>query len=240
MGNIIQNQEKGKWTMSNTGYRIYDDFQRPEPSLMEGFRDIPVPNIGDCMNRCAALPSRIRAFHEMRMIGTAYTVSCCGGDNLLFYYAIDHARPGDVIVVAGGGYTERAYCGEIMATMAKKRGLAGFVVDGAIRDPQEIRRMDFPVFAAGVCPNGPFKNGPGEINVPVSIGSRVIFPGDILVGDPGGIVVIRPQEALEIQKKARAVMEKEAGMMRRIEEKGGLDLSWMYEKLKKDGVLMAD
>lgn len=221
--------------MSNIGYRIYRDFPRMDSSLLEGFRDMPVPNIGDCMNRCAALPSRIRAFSHTRMIGSAYTVSCGGGDNLLFYYAIDNAEPGDVIVVAGGGYTERAYCGEIMATMAKKRGLAGFVVDGAIRDPQEIGRMDFPVFAAGISPNGPFKNGPGEINVPVSIGSRVIFPGDILVGDPGAIVVIRPDEALELQKKTRAVMEKEAGMMRRIEEKGGLDLDWMYGKLEEDG-----
>lgn len=221
--------------MSNIGYRIYTTVPRPDPSLVDGLRSIPVPNIGDCMNRCAALPSRIRAFNSVPLAGTAYTVNCCGGDNLLFYYALDHAEPGDVIVAAGGGYTERAYCGGIMAAMAKKRGLAGFVVDGAIRDPQEIEQMDFPVFAAGVSPNGPFKHGPGEINVPVSIGNRVICPGDILIGDRSGIVVIKPEEARQVQEQARAVMEKEQGMLRRIEEENGLDLAWMYEKLEQDG-----
>lgn len=221
--------------MSNIGYRIYTQVQRPARSLVDGFAGIPVPNIDDCMNRMAALPSRLHAMNSARLMGTAYTVSCSGGDNLLFYYALDNAKPGDVIVVAGGGYTERAYCGEIMATMAQKRNLAGFIIDGSIRDPEEISQMDFPVFAAGVSPNGPYKNGPGEVNVPVCIGDQVICPGDILVGDRGGIVVIKPQEAAEVQQKARAVMQKESYMMDSIEKTGGMDLSWMYDKIQKDG-----
>lgn len=220
--------------MSNIGYRIRKEFERPDPALIQKFRKVPVPNIGDCMNRTAALGSGLRALNGTRMMGTAYTVNCPAGDNLLFYYAIDNAKPGDVIVVANHGYTERALCGEIMATMAKKRGLAGFVIDGAIRDKSELSQMDFPVFAVASSPNGPYKNGPGDINVPVSIGGKVICPGDILIGDPDGIIVMKPEEADEIYGKAMAVMDKEAGMIRRIEEKGGLDLQWMYDKISAD------
>lgn len=221
--------------MENIGYRINREIDRPDRRLIHLFKDVPVPNIGDCMNRMGALSSSIHAMNNSRMMGSAYTVSCPAGDNLLFYYALDHAQPEDVIVVANNGYTERALCGEIMVTMAKARGLAGIVVDGAIRDKKEISQMDFPVFAAASSPNGPYKNGPGEINVPVSVGGKVINPGDILIGDENGIVVFNKNEAEEIYQKAKAVMEKEAGMIRRIQETGGLDLQWMYEKLAKDG-----
>lgn len=220
--------------MSNIGYRIQKEFPRPNPELIRMFAGVPIPNIGDCMNRTAALGSSLKALNGARMMGTAYTVNCPAGDNLLFYYAIDNAKPGDVIVVANHGYTERALCGEIMATMAQKRGLAGFVIDGAIRDKSELAKMDFPVFAVASSPNGPYKNGPGDINVPVSVGGKVICPGDILIGDPDGIIVMKPDQAEEIHRKAVAVMEKEAGMLRRIEEKGGLDLQWMYSKLAAD------
>lgn len=188
------------------------------------------------MNRTAAIGSEIRPVNRAKLLGTAYTVRAQAGDNLLFYYALDNAKPGDVIVVDGAGYTDRALCGEIMVSMAKQHKLAGFVVDGAIRDWMEISEMtDFPVFAKSTNPNGPYKNGPGEINVPVNIGGRIIYPGDILVGDCNGLVVIHPQDAPQVLEKAKAIMVKEAGMMQRIADTGSLDLTWMYEKLKQDG-----
>lgn len=188
------------------------------------------------MNRTAAIGSEIRPVNRAKLLGTAYTVRAQAGDNLLFYYALDNAKPGDVIVVDGAGYTDRALCGEIMVAMAKQHKLAGFVVDGAIRDWMEISEMtDFPVFAKSTNPNGPYKNGPGEINVPVNIGGRIIYPGDILVGDGNGLVVIRPQDAPQVLEKAKAIMFKEAGMIQRIADTGSLDLTWMYEKLKQDG-----
>lgn len=220
----------------NTGYKIIKDFPRPDRSLVERFSQVPVPNIGDAMNRTAAIGAEIRPVNKAKLLGTAYTVRVQAGDNLLFYYALDNAKPGDVIVVDGAGYPDRALCGEIMAAMAKKHQLAGFVVDGAIRDWAEISEMtDFPVFARNTNPNGPYKNGPGEINVPVNIGGRIVYPGDILVGDGNGLVTIHPEEAEDVLEKAFAVMKKEAGMMQRIEETGSLDLGWMYEKLKQDG-----
>ena len=219
----------------NSGYRIIKNFSRPSRELIERYRNIPVPNIGDAMNRTAAIGSEIRPVNTAKLLGPAYTVRVQAGDNLMFYYALDNAQPGDIIVVDGAGYTERALCGEIMVAMAKEKKLGGFVVDGAIRDWMEISKMtDFPVFCRSVVPNGPYKNGPGEINVPVQIGGRIIHPGDILIGDGNGLVAVMPEESEDVLEAAKAVMLKEAGMMRRIAETGSLDLSWMYEKLKND------
>ncbi|MDF2888842.1 MAG: dimethylmenaquinone methyltransferase [Lacrimispora sp.] len=220
--------------MDNVGYRIYQNFKRPSKTLVEKFRGIPVANIDDCMNRTASLSSALMPVNDRILLGTAYTLTAAGGDNLLFYYAIDNAEPGDVIVVAGGGYTERALCGEIMAAYAKKRGIAGFVVDGAIRDKKQLSEMDFPVYAVSSISNGPYKNGPGCVNVPISIGNQVVFPGDIIVGDDTGIVAIRPEDAESLYEKSLKVIEKEAEMMKSIEEKGIMDLSWLYRKLEED------
>ncbi len=218
----------------NIGYRIIKDFKRPENGLIQAFAGVPVPNIGDSMNRTGAISSAIKPLNGKRLLGTAYTVRVPAGDNLLFYYAIDQAHPGDIIVVDGGGFAERALCGEIMAEFAIARGLGGFVVDGAVRDAEELSAKDFPVFTRCISPNGPYKNGPGEINVPVVIGGRVICPGDILVGDRDGLVCIRPDEAEEVILKAKKVMEKEQGMMDSIHSKGRLDLGWMYQKIEND------
>ena len=218
----------------NTGYQINREFKRPDPELIRKFAKVPIPNIGDSMNRTAAISSEIQAMNSARLMGTAYTVRVPAGDNLLFYYAIDQAEPGDVIVIDGGGFTERALCGEIMATYAQKRGLAGFVINGAIRDKVEISQMNFPVFAKACCPNGPYKNGPGEINVPVNMGGRIVCPGDILIGDGNGLVVFKPEDAREIFEKVQAVMEKESYMMEDIEQNGHLDLRWMYQKIEND------
>lgn len=218
----------------NIGYQINMPVRRLPQEQLKKFAEIPVSVIGDSMNRTAAVGSEIQPVNETRLMGSAYTVRVPAGDNLLFYYAISQAQPGDVIAVDGGGFTERALCGEIMAAYAQKRGLAGFVVNGAIRDRMEISQMDFPVFARASCVNGPYKNGPGEINVPVNIGGRVICPGDIMIGDGNGLVVFKPEDAEEILEKAYSVMEKERQMMENIEQHGQIDLQWMYQKIKSD------
>lgn len=223
-----------RYFIMNIGYCIKNDFPRPSAELLAKFDGIPIPNIGDAMNRTAAISAQITPVNNVRLTGTAYTVRVPAGDNLLFYYAIDNAKPGDVIVVDGGGFEERALCGEIMATYAAKRGIAGFVINGAIRDKVELSGMNFPVFAKAACPNGPYKNGPGEINVPVNIGGRIVCPGDILVGDGNGLVVVRPEDAEKVLASAHAVMKKEAGMMKEIEEQGKMSLGWMYEKITND------
>lgn len=226
--------------MSNIGFKIVQHFDRPDTSLLQLFNGIPIPNIDDAMSRTAAIGGGIHSFNNTPLIGPAYTVNLPEGDNLLFYYAIQNANPGDVIVVANNGFKNRALCGEIMATWAQKRKLAGFVVDGSVRDGRELSAMNFPVFAINNIPNGPYKNGPGEINVPITVGGKVVRPGDIIIGDPDGLLVIRPEDAIEIAQKAHTVMEKERIMLENINTIGNPGMEWLDEKIKSNQVEFID
>lgn len=220
--------------MTNTGFRIYTEINRPSRDLVEGFAGVPVANIGDCVNRSSCIDAKIRPLNDAPLIGTALTVKARPGDNLLLYKAIEMAQPGDVIVAAAQGELANATVGELMITWAKRRGIAGFIIDGAIRDIDAIKNMNIPVYAAGIMPNGPYKEGPGEINVPISLRGVVVRPGDILVGDGDGVIVIAPEEAADILKMAKAVAIKEAGIMKDIEA-NSWDVSWVDKMLKEKG-----
>lgn len=219
--------------MANVGFRINHEIKRPDRKLIEGFRGLPVANIADCMNRISCVDSSIRPFNKAPLLGCAFTVKATCGDNLMFHKALDMAQPGDVIVVAGGGTMERSYCGEIMVEYAKFKGLAGFIIDGCIRDFDSISKSNFPVYAKGVTPNGPFKNGPGEIGYPVSFGGQVIFPGDILVGDGDGVVIIKPEEASELIEKTMKILRNEEKILEDIAKGNGMDRSWVDKLLKE-------
>lgn len=218
--------------MENVGFRIYEQFMRAPLSLIEQFRNIPVANIGDNMGRIYCVNAAIRPFNSLPLLGAASTVKVPAGDNLMFHRAIDLCQPGDILVIDGGGYCERALCGEQMFRYAATKGIAGMVVDGAIRDVESLKAVPFPVYARSVSPNGPYKNGPGEINVPISIGGMVVFPGDIAVGDADGVIFVRPQHALEIAQKA--VKQNEAELLRLSQiEDGTADKSWITTALQQ-------
>lgn len=202
--------------MSEIGNRIYLEINRPDRALVEQFRDLPSSNIGDMMNRLYCMREYIRLINRKRinMVGTAFTVKVPDGDNVFIHRALDLAEPGDILVIDGNGCVTRSLLGEIMMTYAQNRKLAGIVVDGAIRDSDALDELDIPVYAKAITPQGPYKNGPGEINVPISCGGKVVFPGDILVGDPDGICVIRSEDAPLI---LNAVHEKFAGEQKLLE-----------------------
>jgi RraA family protein len=221
--------------MKNIGYSISLDYKRPDKALVELFRGIPVANIDDCMNRTAAVDGAIRPLNRTPLLGTAFTVQVPEGDNLMFHKAMDMAKPGDVIVIDAGGSTSRSIFGSLMINYCKVRGLAGVIVDGAIRDYDELAALDFPVYAKGVTPNGPYKNGPGEINTPIAFGGRVVCPGDIVVGDGDGILFIKPEEARELAEKAQAVVEKEAKILDNILNHHSYIRPWVDEMLEKAG-----
>ena len=223
------------------GCRIRKNFKRPDRKLIEAFKGIPVANIDDCMGRLAALDAGIRPVNHTPLLGTAFTVLCPAGDNLMFHKALDLAQPGDILVIACRGSMSRSLCGEIMSTYAKSRGIAGFIVDGCIRDHDELSSFtDFPVYARGVTPNGPYKNGPGEINFPVAIGNIVINPGDILVGDGDSVIVIKPEEAEELAKQAAAVHKKEEGQLEGIKTGKGFPRPFVDKTLAQIGVEYVD
>ena len=198
----------------SVGFRIYESFQRPAPSLIEGFRGIPTSNINDMMNRLYCMHASIRPLNTViSMAGPAFTVKLPLGDNLIFHRALDLAQPGDILIVDGAGSMERSLAGEIMMTFAEKKGLAGIVVDGVLRDWDALHTMKIPIYAKGVNPQGPYKNGPGEINVPVCCGGIAVMPGDIIVGDPDGIVVIRPADAPEILELSKNKLAQETAKL---------------------------
>ena len=218
------------------GCRIIKDFNRPDPELVALFKDKPVANIDDNMSRIAAVDTAIEPVGKGQLLGTAFTIRVPQGDNLMFHAAMDLAKPGDVIVIDAGGFTDRAIFGELMATYCKIRGIKGIVCDGAIRDREGLAAMeDFPVYARSATPNGPYKNGPGEINVPVVIGGKIVHPGDIIVGDGDGVVIIDPAIAEEVANATIAVEKKEAAIMKHILEDETYIRPWVDEKLAEIG-----
>ncbi len=168
--------------------------------------------------------------HHGQLLGAAFTIRVPQGDNLMFHAAMDLARPGDVICIDAGGFADRAIFGELMAAYCRSRGIRGIVCDGAVRDRDSLAALEgFPVYARGAIPNGPYKNGPGEVNVPVTIGGKIVRPGDIVVGDGDGVLFIDPAVAPALADAVELVMRKEADIMRQIVEDGTYIRPWVDE-----------
>ncbi|MEO8118044.1 MAG: RraA family protein [Rhodoferax sp.] len=191
-----------------------------DPQILAALRDIPLAALSDNMHRNIGSVG-LHPYHRpgtKTMAGTAVTARSRGGDNLTYLRALDFCRPGDVLLIDAGGDLNNAVVGGILSFYAASIGVVGVVIDGAIRDVAEIREREFPVYARGVTHRGPYKDGPGEINVPISVGGMVVNPGDILVGDQDGLLAI-PQEGVEqLIEKARAVLEAEAQTMQAMKE----------------------
>src|SRR2546421_999396 len=215
--------------------RILDIPKRPDARLVAELGRMVTPHLSDSMERLYACGPQLRPMHkEGKLAGPAFTVKTAAGDNLLVHRALDTARAGDVIVVDAGGFLDNAIIGELMMSRAKQRGVAGIVIWGAIRDSAEIGAGSYPVFAAGVTHRGPYKNGPGEINVPINMGGMPVNPGDIIVGDADGLVAIPQDQAERILKAAQGILAKETAAVKEIEA-GTVDRSWVDKSLKEKG-----
>lgn len=219
----------------NIGFRVFPVEKRVDKRVVEQFRNVVTPHISDNMSRIQGSSSELRPYHkEGKLVGTALTVKTRPGDNLMVHKAIDVAQPGDVIVVDAGGDTTNAIVGEIMQRIAKKNGIAGFVIDGAIRDLLAFKNDTFPIYAKGVTHRGPYKDGPGEINVPISLNGMIIHPGDLIVGDEDGLVVVPVEDAEEILSMVQKQAQKEEEIFISIDQ-GTVDRSWIDITLKEKG-----
>ena len=217
------------------GCRILKRQRAVATSLVVRAKALPAANVSDCMNRMVAGGATLKPMHAGGvMAGPALTVKARPGDNLMLHKALDLAVPGDVIVCDAGGDLSNALFGELMLAHARKRGVAGVVIHGAIRDAGAIRAGSFPVFAAGVTHRGPYKDGPGEINVPISLAGMVIEPGDLVLGDDDGVVAIPFALAESVLKAAEAKKAQEAKTTAEIEA-GTWDRAWIDAALKKLG-----
>jgi RraA family protein len=225
--------------MANNGFRIKKNITRADAALIAGFKGLPVANIGDSMNRMSCLNAGIRPVNSHALLGPAFTVKVRPGDNLMIHKALDLAQPGDVIVVDGAGDLSNALIGELMVLWAIRKNIAGIIIDGAIRDLATLRTLSIPVYAAGTNPAGPYKDGPGEINFPISCGGVTIHPGDIIVGDADGVVVIPAADAPEILARAQAKSTDEQQTMVEIAELSW-DRAWVDKALDAKGCEYVD
>ncbi len=189
------------------------DISRASDQDIAVFRDMPVGNIVDAIGRVGAMDMAIKPITKSRQFaGSALTVDAGPRDNLAPWAALRLARPGDVMVISTGGHTEASVCGDLLIGMAKNAGVVAIVTDGVIRDISGADAVGIPVFAAGVSPNSPQKNGPGSVGLPLVSGGVAVKPGDIVCGDEDGVVVI-PSGRIAGAKEALAeVRKKEAGM----------------------------
>jgi RraA family protein len=217
------------------GFQICRRTRKVGAGIAAKFRDLPVANISDSMSRMTAGGAALRPIHRGGVLaGPAFTVKTRPGDNLMVHKALDIAEPGDVVVVDGGGDLTNSLIGEMMAAHAERRGIAGIVIYGAIRDYDTLHAGAFPVFAAGVTHRGPYKDGPGEINVLIAIDGMVIAPGDLIVGDGDGIVCVPFDLTAEVLKATEAKHQAELKQLAAIKE-GKNDRAWVDATLTRLG-----
>jgi RraA family protein len=230
-------EKEGKMTIKEfgkPGFRYRTDFERPDAKIVRAIKELMdqtgclTGNVGDCLGRNAAMNSRIKPLREgMKVVGPAMTVKVNPNDNLMIHKALTLVKPGDVMVIDGGGDHSCALVGLLMVQTARKVGAAGMVIDGDIRDAAELRQLDFPLFVAGISPNGPSKEGPGEINYPISCGEVAVFPGDIIVADDDGVVLVKKEHAAGLIEPVKKVIAGEEKRLAEIEagqtERPGLD-----------------
>jgi len=205
-----------------------------DPALAAALAALPTPVLGDCLDRLSGPVGLRRYSRAAGLVGVARTVRTRPGDNLAIYRMIARLRPGDVLVVDGGGEVTNALMGELMTLEARRRGCAGIVIDGAIRDVGEIFEIDLPTYARGQSLRGPYKSMPGLLDVPVSIAGQVIAPGDVIVGDADGIVSFPAAEAADIVARAGEKFAREEAVRRSI--LSGEDTGWVEAMLADLGL----
>jgi 4-hydroxy-4-methyl-2-oxoglutarate aldolase len=193
---------------------------RPSTDVIERFRGAPTSFIVDAMNGAGALDWRIKRLVGRSLVGVALTCDCGPLDNLAFMAALAECRPGDVLVVATGGYVGAAVTGDLLIGVARNRGAAGFVTDGLVRDLDDLETVGLPIFAIGVTPNSPQRRGPGSVGLPIVCGGVTVASGDVVVGDRDGVVVVPRARISATLESLEHVKAAEAATLQRV--RGGL------------------
>ena len=223
-------------TTGQIGFRIVTDVPRPPQDLVDAFKGKAAANLADAMGRFHFMDPGIVSRTGLALCGVAVTVNARPGDNLMIHKALEVAGSGDVVVVQTHGNTTSAVFGEIMGHTAAARGLGGIVVDGTIRDVDGLRALELPAFSRSVSPGGCDKDGPGEINVPIACGNTPVHPGDIVVGDEDGVVVVPREDAAEVLDRVRALEANETVKIASIQG-GELFNPVVNETLRARGVI---
>ncbi len=230
---------------SRDGSAIRRDIDRVSPEVVEAARHYASSIMADAHGRRGGMDGRIRAMTPAtRFAGPAVTVEVRPGDNLLIHAAMALVQPGDVLVIDGKGFLGSALIGSIMINACRRLGVSGIVVDGAVRDVEELADIGVPVFAAGANPNGPTKACPGRINAPIACGGVPVRPGDLIVADSDGVTVIDREAAVSVVELAAAKVEEErqivAGILAPCEGHYAWRPAWLQGALRAAGLLTAN
>lgn len=223
------------------GFRIRRDFPRTELDVARMFEDFGLADISDHLNRLYTVDSAIHCMSapSRRLVGPACTVKVYPGDNLMVHKVLDVAQPGDVVVIDARGASANAVLGDTISMKARHRGIAGFIIDGYVRDVTEIQELDYPVYARGETPIGPLHRGPGEINYPVCCGGVAVSPGDIIIAEQSGIVLL-PQHCIEAtHTQLVAYKERMAGYLDKV-KRGEFSNAWVDQLLDSTRCLIED
>lgn len=214
---------------------VYSAIKRPPKKIIEAFRKLPTTIITDAMGRTNAMNAEIKCLIEnVKVAGTAITVQCMVGDNILAHQAIYIAEQGDIIVIDAKGHKNTSMWGNIMSTACKMRGIEAVVIDGTIRDKLESKQQGFPVFCCGAVPAGPHKGWGGNINVPIQCGGVSVNPGDIIIGDDDGIAVVPQKHAEAILAKAKELKKMENEWLEKLEKgETTLEIIGLDKKIKE-------
>jgi RraA family protein len=221
--------------MNSLAQHVHPAAEVDPKACFKALRDLPVPILSDNLDRLVGCIGLRSLGASAKLVGTALTVKTRPGDNLMIYKALMLMKPGHVLVVDGGGDLANALIGDLIMQYAMQRGCAGFVVDGAIRDSAAFAHAGMPCHARGISHRGPYKNGPGQINVPVSIAGQVIAPGDYVVGDDDGVVNFAPSAALALIAAANKGLAREQAISQEIAN-GKLEQSWLQAVLHPHGL----
>lgn len=218
------------------GFRVRKNTDRPDPAHVAAFRSFEGAMVSDLMNRLYTMRREIRPLLPCRepMVGPAVTVKVFPGDNLMVHASLDLAEPGDIVVVDAGSSPMNAVLGDMIVTKARHRGIAGFVVDGLVRDIERIEPLGLPVFGRGVTPVGPLHRGPGEVNYAIQCGGVVVFPGDLILGDADGVVVVPRTAVPELLQRCRLKSEAEAEYVAAV-ALGDFSNAWVTQALESGG-----
>lgn len=193
------------------GFLLVRTSARPDSALVQAFREVPAAIISDSQGRQLTLHHSVKPIYQpmVRLLGPALTVKARPGDNMVAMKAIEEARPGDVLVISSDGESNLSVWGGVMATMAVRRKIAGVVTDGLVRDVAQIRKTGLPVFATGLTPAAPTKDGPGQLNTVIACGNVIVHPGDIVIGDEDGVVIVPQDGAAAVLELVRSRQARE-------------------------------
>jgi len=223
-------------TNAKLGFRVLAAPARLPDDLVERFRGLASPNVADAMGRFNFMDPGIASRSGLPLCGRAVTVNARPADNLMVHKGLQIAEPGDIVVVATSGNTTSAVFGGLMCEAAAAKGLGGIIVDGAVRDVEDLKRLGFPAFSRTVCAGGCDKDGPGEINVPISCGGAVVAPGDIIVGDVDGVAVVPYAHAADVIELVMQLIGRERARTSEIRS-GNLFRPDVDDTLRKKGVI---